>query len=354
VAVTRAVRDGAAWERVSLPTDADLVAVTPTRTGAVAVGEDGTVVARTPEGWTTLVGVGPTAAGNDLTGVAATDCGRRVWFVGGSGALGSYELASGRKHDYTAPMEKTSTWEAVAVAGEAGAERLLLANGSGELLAATVGESGAPNWGDPVKPGSGSTIPAVALGRLGGVACDTSGHVFRFVGDEWRQIGVRNAEVDFFDVALADDRIWVAGDDGLCYRYDPDQDNWTPVAVGEETLRGLAWRSSVGERLPDTELSSVGERPTDTELSSVGERPTDTELSSVGERPPDTGGLAVVGDSGTIAWRDPASGWTHETDVTDEDLRAVALGPVDVAVGDAVLERVAPETDRPGRPGGVR
>jgi hypothetical protein len=308
-----------------MPTDADLVAVTPTRTGAVAVGEDGTVVARTPEGWTTLVGVGPTAAGNDLTGVAATDCGRRVWFVGGSGAIGSYDLAAGRKHDYTAPMEKTSTWEAVAVAGEAGAERLLLANGSGELLSATVGDSGAPIWGEPTKPGSGSTIPAVALGPLGGVACDTSGHVFRFVGDDWRRIGVRNAEVDFFDVAVADDRLWVAGDDGLCYRYDPDQDNWTPVAVGEETLRGLAWRSSVGER------------------------PTDTELSSVGERPTDTGGLAVVGDSGTIAWRDATGDWTHEADVTDEDLRAVALGAIDVAVGDAVLERVGPERQRQER-----
>ncbi|MFC5366052.1 hypothetical protein [Salinirubrum litoreum] len=312
--MTRVARDAADWERVSLPTDADLVAVTATRTGAVAVGEDGTVVARESEGWTTLVGVGPTAAGNDLTGVAATDCGRRVWFVGGSGAIGSYDLTSGRKHDYTAPMEKTSTWEAVAVAGEAGGERLLLANGSGELLSATVGESGAPIWDDPVKPGTGSTIPAVALGPLGGVACDTSGHVFRFVADEWRQIGVRNAEVDFFDVAVGDDRLWVAGDDGLCYRYDPGRENWTPVAVGEETLRGLAWRDASG--------TSHGA----------------------------SGRLAVVGDSGTVAWRDTTADWTQEADVTDEDLRAVALGPVDVAVGDAVLERVVSGTGRRDQP----
>lgn len=309
-------RDAATWDVASVPTDAELVSVTATRTGAVAVGEDGTVVHRDRDGWSTLVGVGPTAAGNDLTGVAATDCGRRVWFVGGSGALGSYDVADGRKHDYTAPMEKTSTWEAVAVAGDAGSERLLFANGSGELLAATVDASGAPVWGTPVKPGSGSTVPAVALGSLGGIACDTSGHVFRFVGGEWRRIGVRNAEVDFFDVAVGDGRVWVAGDDGLCYRYDPARDNWTPVAVGEETLRGLA----------------CDHRP----------------LAA------DTGGdgLAVVGDSGTLAWHTPGTGWHHAADVTDEDLRAVALGPVDVAVGDTVLERV-PDTRRPtGRPAG--
>ena len=305
-------REPAEWRPASVPTDADLVSVTATRTGAVAVGEDGTVVHRDRDGWSTLVGVGPTAAGNDLTGVAATDCGRRVWFVGGSGALGSYDVAAGRKHDYTAPMEKTSTWEAVAVAGDAGSERLLFANGSGELLAATVDDAGAPVWGDPVKPGSGSTIPAVALGHLGAIACDTSGYVYRFVNDEWRRIGVRNAEVDFFDVVVGDGRVWVAGDDGLCYRYDPTRDNWTPVAVGEETLRGLA----CDERSPTVE----------------------------------TRGLAVVGDSGTLAWYTPGTGWQHDADVTDEDLRAVALGPVDVAVGDTVLERVP--TGR--RDGGAR
>ena len=296
-----------------MPTDADLVSVTATRTGAVAVGEDGTVLHRDRDGWSTLVGVGPTAAGNDLTGVAATDDGERVWFVGGSGALGSYDLAAGRKHDYTAPMEKTSTWEAVAVAGDAGAERLLFANGSGELLAATVDESGAPVWGEPVKPGSGSTIPAVALGSLGGIACDTSGTVFRFVGGEWREIGVRNAEVDFVDLCVARDRVWVAGEDGLCYRYDPTRDNWTPVAVGEETLRGLA---------RDGRRSAAG-----------------------------TGAdrLAVVGDGGTLAWHTPGTGWHHADDVTGEDLRAVALGPVDVAVGATVLERVPAARRTTGR-----
>jgi hypothetical protein len=325
VAVTRVGRDSAEWHHASVPTDADLVSVTTTRTGAVAVGEGGTVVRRdrTRDDWTTLVGVGPTAAGNDLTGVAATDCGRRVWFVGGSGALGSYDLASGRKHDYTAPMEKTSTWEAVAVAGDAGAERLLFANGSGELLAARLGDSGAPVWGAPVKPGGGSTITAVALGPLGGVACDTSGNVFRVAGGDWQRIGVRNAEVDFFDAVVARDRVWVAGDDGLCYRYDPGRDNWTPVAVGEETLRGLARDRTSGA----------------------------TDAGS-----PERDRLAVVGDSGTLAWHTPTVGWHAVEGLTDEDLRAVALGPVDAAVGDTVLERVTPRGGTAERrpPGGRR
>jgi len=312
------------WIAAEIPVDAALRDVTQTAVGPYAVGADGVVLGRSEDGtWEIVVPAGPATARNHLAAVDVTADGRRVWFAGSSGALGRYDTETGRKHDFTAPGEKTSTWEGVAVTGERGRERLFVANGSGEVLAATVDADGCPRFGPVVEPGRGSSITALDAdgGRV--YAADTSGNVFaRPVaasaaadgGTEsrsdpqpaeadddgaWREIGIDGAQVDFRDVAASGDRVLVAGDGGLVYRYDAVCDNWTPVQAGVGALAGIDDRD---------------------------------------------GRTVAVGTDGTaFDRRVDSEGWGLSPVPTEDALTAVALGAFDVAVGPdgAVLERGA-------------
>ncbi|WP_245799927.1 hypothetical protein [Haladaptatus litoreus] len=40
-----------------------------------------------------------------------TDDGNRIWFVGGSGVIGEYDVETETLTNYSAPKGKTSTWE---------------------------------------------------------------------------------------------------------------------------------------------------------------------------------------------------------------------------------------------------
>ncbi|QLH84027.1 hypothetical protein [Halosimplex pelagicum] len=320
------------WTVAETPVDAALRDVTQTAVGPYAVGSDGVVLGRTDDGtWEIVVPAGPATARNHLTAVDVTADGRRLWFAGSSGALGRYDTETGRKHDFTAPGEKTSTWEAVAVTGERGRERLFAANGSGEVLAATVDADGCPRFGPVVEPGRGSSITALDAGGGRVYAVDTSGNVFarpvRASADcddaasgaaatdggaelrsdppaeepdddgAWREIGIDGAQVDFHDVAASGDRVLVAGDGGLIYRYDAVCDNWTPVQAGVGALAGIDDRD---------------------------------------------GRTVAVGTDGSAFDRRPGrEGWGWAPVPTEDGLGAVALGAFDVAVGEggAVLER---------------
>ncbi|SER69132.1 hypothetical protein [Natrinema salaciae] len=283
------------WEAVESPTSRTLHGVVHGQDGPYACGEGGLLLHRTPDGWRTLLERGPGVADNTLRAVAATDDGCRLWFAGDSGALGFYDVADGHLSDYSAPMEKTSTWEAIAVTGTTGDERVRVANGSGEVLECLVAD-GCPVWGDVVKPGGGSTIPGLTAGPDGFYAVDTSGGAYyeardpesAAVDDEpttdqsadgepgdgdsttpesepgdsstadprdgdpadteptadesadgWERIGVRNAQVDFQDVWAGDDSVFIAGADGIAYRYDPRCENWTPLHVGAGALQAI-------------------------------------------------------------------------------------------------------------------
>ncbi|MFC7141994.1 hypothetical protein ACFQMA_19430 [Halosimplex aquaticum] len=331
-------QDDSDWTEAETPLDLNLRDVAQTADGPYAVGTDGVVLGRRDGTWHIVVPVGPATKRNVLTSVDATADGERVWFAGSSGALGMYDTANRRKHDYSAPGGKTSTWEAIAVTGERGSERLLVANGSGEVLAATIGPDGCPRFGDVVKPGSGSTITGLDVGGDTVYAIDTSGNVFakpvESVGDdpsgdpatdgearstapdrsaedeieghpcadgdtdgaavdgtndaeagaddaaderpedaEWREIGIRNAQVNFHDVTASGDRVLVAGDGGLVYRYDRVCENWTPVQAGDVALLGI---DDDGERTVavgangsafERRRGSYGWRPTPTPVS---------------------------------------------------------------------------------------
>ena len=284
------------WSVAETPTTKVLHDVAQTADGPYAVGAEGNVLRRGEEGWELQIDAGPATKHNTLTAIDTTDDGKRVWFAGSSGALGMFDIETGRKYDYSAPEERTSTWEAIAVVGEDGTERLRVANGSGEVFPVTIDEDGCPQYGEPVKPGSGSTIPALDFGGETAYAIDTSGNVFAETDGEWVDIGIRNAQVNFFDLYADEDALLIAGGDGRVYRYDRACENWTPVEAGSATLYGI-------DRAD--------------------------------------GETVAVGASGRVYRRGSRDGWTDTDSPVEEDLRAVVLGEPDVAVGagSVVIER---------------
>lgn len=293
------------WRVVDTDVEKTMYDVTRTANGVYAVGDSGTVASRGADGeWTVAIPSGPAVKRNTLTAVDVTDDGERIWFAGSSGAIGMYDTTTGRKYDHSAPMEMTSTWEAIGIAGERGDEHLFVANGSGEVLEATVDEDGCPEFGDPVKPGSGSTIPALTVRGDVTYAVDTSGNVFERRDGEWATVGIDNAQINFTDVNVGPDgSVLVTGGGGIVYRYDATCGNWTPVAVGTVVLRGI-------DRCDDR--------------------------------------LAVVGDGGHAYERMPREGWTGVETGVEATLHAIALGETDVAVGEGgvIVEREA--GDGPG------
>lgn len=284
------------WREAESPTSKALYGVVSTANGPFAVGTGGNVLSGRNGEWRFAVRDGPATRKNALTCVDATDDGERIWFAGSSGALGCYDVSDGRKYDYSAPKEKTSTWEAIAVSGERGDETLRVANGSGEVLPVTTDENGCPQWGEVVKPGSGSTVPALDFGDRRAYAVDTSGNAFEEREEGWTDIGVKNAQVNFFDVHAGGGRLLIAGGGGRVYRYDRACENWTPINAGDGALHGLAEGESK---------------------------------------------LVAVGAGGRVYERASGEGWKGSTTPVESDLRDVTVGETDVAVGagGTVIER---------------
>lgn len=284
------------WSPVYTPFDADLHDVVQASTGPYAVGANGIVAANTTGEWATVVSDGPAAQSRTLRAAATTDDGDRVWFVGASGAVGAYDVRGGQKHDYSdANHGVTTSWRAVAVAGATGQEHGYVANGSGDVVPFTV-DGGTVTWKDPVEPGSGATVTALAAASDGVVyAIDAQGKAYKStVGSgSWNQIGTLNAQVVFNDIyAGPKGRVFVAAGDGRLYRYDPKNQNWTPTTVANAALKAV-------DLFQDR--------------------------------------LVTIAANNTIHARDMADGahWEHTTAPVGHDLTALALGYPDVAVGTA-------------------
>ncbi|QRV13677.1 hypothetical protein JMJ58_12000 [Haloterrigena salifodinae] len=294
--------DDSEWERVESPTGKALNDAVDTAAGPFAAGADGNVVARREDGWQTVVAYGPQARSRRLTGIDATDDGRAVWFVGGSGVIGEYNVETRTLTNYSAPKGKTSTWEDCAVRGTAGEnERVYFVNGSGELLVGVRQDSGAMQYEEVIKPGGGSTIPGIDFhAREAGHVCTTSQFIGETAdgGETWERIGIDFAGGAFFDLASQGQQdVNVAAGSGIVYRYDGFR--WTPHVV-DDKRRAIRAVDRDG-----------------------------------------TGGLAA-GDGGTVYERRSAGQWRrHETSV-ESKLDGVAMGSsYDVAVGDdgTILER---------------
>lgn len=294
--------DSAEWTEAESFVETALLDVTMAGTRPYAAGAAGVVLARRPDDWEAVIEAGPSAESNTLRGIDATDEGAHVWFVGDSGALGLYDTDAERLTDYSAPEDRTSTWADCAVVGEAGAERLFLVNGSGEVVRGE-NDDGAITWDEGQKPGSGSSIAAIAFAGEVGACCDTSGGVFATTdgGKSYTRIGVEDTSATFTDLAVVDsERMVVACDDGSVIRYDGAR--WTRRPVGEVALaaidrtqsRGLAAgaRGSVHEHADGGWTAC--ETPTETDLAgvAVGEGATDRDILDV-----------AVGADGTVIER---------------------------------------------------
>ncbi|WP_254531619.1 hypothetical protein [Natrinema gelatinilyticum] len=296
------------WQRAESPTGKALNDAVDAATGPFAAGADGNVLARRENGWQKVVAYGPQARSRRLTGIDATDDGKAVWFVGGSGVIGEYNVETRTLTNYSAPKGKTSTWEDCAVRGTAGEnEQVYFVNGSGELLVGVRQDSGAMKYETVIKPGGGSTIPAVDFTtREAGHVCSTSQLVAETFdgGSTWSQIGIDFAGGAFYDLASRGKTdVNVAAGAGIIYRYDGFR--WTPHVVDDKRRA----------------IRAVDRVETD--------------------------GLAA-GDGGAVYKRQSVGQWQQYETPVETKLDGVAKGSTyDVAVGDGgtILERSVGETD---------
>ena len=185
------------WRAVETDFDVDLFGVVQTAEGPYAVGDSGTLVADRGDGWEIVFDDGPVTREAQLRAADVTADGRRVWMVGTSGVVACYDVEQRRKFEYSYPDEMTSTWEAIAVARRKGEEKVLAANGSGEVLPFVV-DGFDVNWGRLRKPAKkGANVAALAATPDGvGFAIDTSGNAFRTSSAAgWERIGVLDSQL---------------------------------------------------------------------------------------------------------------------------------------------------------------
>jgi hypothetical protein len=226
------------WTVVETPTASTLHSVNATATVHHAVGEGGIVLERGSEGWRKVLDGGPTGNGNDLYGSATTDDGKRLWFVGASGAIGEYDVQTGNLEDHSAPNDNTNNYNDVAAKGPAGDANVYVAGDSGKIHYSF--ENGGTGTWNYVTPGSGAAIQAIDFHDVRtGHAVDTNGRVFETTdGETWEPIGLQDANVNFYGVdSDARDDVWVSGGGGMVFHYDGSQ--WTSSDTGDATLQDV-------------------------------------------------------------------------------------------------------------------
>ncbi|PSQ60439.1 MAG: hypothetical protein BRD23_02120 [Halobacteriales archaeon SW_9_67_25] len=236
------------WTSVESPTDSTLHDVERVRGAAAdqvsadayAVGGSGVVLERSggDGDWRKELDGGPSGNGNDLYGSDMTDDGKRLWFVGASGAIGEYDIRSGVLNDRSAPMDVTNNFNDVAVTGEAGDANVYVGGDSGKMYYSFEnGEEG--SW-DSVTPGSGSNVNAVdCFGAREGHIVDGNKTVFETDdGSTWDKVGLADANENFYGVdSDGFDDVWICGGGGMIHHWDGAE--WTPADTGDASLRDI-------------------------------------------------------------------------------------------------------------------
>lgn len=285
----------ASWTAVDAPTDGSLLDVAAVGDDAYAAGADGEVFVR-GDGWSVRVERGPSGDSNALRGIDAASDGGAVWIAGDSGAVGRFDVDADRLDDHSAPRDKTTTWEAVAVAGPAGEERVALGNGSGVVLAGTY-DDGEVDWDAEVKPASGSSLSGLAfVSDAIGYVCDTNATVCETTdgGATYERIGIDRAPGALADVAaVAAEEAIVAGADGDVFEYDGV--GWRTRRVADSPLRGIDLRDD--ESVVCGDDGAIHERREEWERA---ETTTDEPLFGVALLEE---GAVAVGEDGTILER---------------------------------------------------
>ncbi|WP_188877221.1 WD40/YVTN/BNR-like repeat-containing protein [Halarchaeum nitratireducens] len=275
------------WTVAETPTDRTLYDVAYTDAGAHAVGGAGTLLSRTATGWQRVLDGGPTGNGNALYGADVTDDGKRLWFVGASGAIGEYDVTTGSLRDHSAPMDVTNNFNDVAVTGDAGAANVYVAGDSGKLYYSF--ENGESETWEYVTPASGSNINAVDFhgDRRGHIVDGNKTVLHTRDGETWTKIGLADANVNFYGVdSDGPDDVHVSGGGGMVFHWDGAE--WTPSDTGDADLR-------------DVEVSAGG------------------------------AGLTVGGGGALYDLTDGT--WRQQSTPTGANLKAVTRGPTDIAVG---------------------
>ena len=282
------------WAAVESPTGSTLHDVVRTSEGAYAVGGGGVAVRRTATGWQKVFDGGPTGNGNNLYGADVTDDGKRLWFVGSSGAIGEYDVESGVLVDHSAPNDVTNNFNDVSVSGEAGDGNVYVAGDSGAIyFSFENGETG--SWANTT-PGSGSAINSVDFyGPRSGHAIDGNQSVFVTAnGGTYDKIGIADANVNLYGLdSDGDNDIFIAGGNGTVFEYVDSQ--WETTSTNDTSLQDITVADDTG---------------------------------------------LTVGGGGDVYEYD-GTDWTPVATPTGSNLNSVIQGSVDIAVGagGAIIER---------------
>jgi hypothetical protein len=315
---------GRAWTTSAVPTGEALLDVAVARGDAYAVGVEGTVLVDDrgggsagdgddgdggdADGWRVAVPDGVRARSNALRGVAAVD-GGGVWVAGDGGTVGRLAPGTGRHVDHSAPDGDTTTVVDVAAVGSAGEETVLLADGSGRVRRGCY-RDGTVTWAEPVTPGSGSSVAAVAFAdRSTGYLCDTAQRVFETTdgGRSFEAVGPGDVAGTFTDVAASTPGdCAVSADDGVVHRSDGGA--WTPERVDE----GAVWAVAVADdrAVACGDDGVIHERAADAASWDRTATPATVPLRGVAAGP---SRAVAVGSAGTVVERDLDGGGDGES-----------------------------------------
>lgn len=221
------------WEVIETPFEIDLYDAEQTPKGSYAVGEGGTIVADNGDGWEVVFDGGPSTTDRQVRAMDSTADGGRLWMVGAEGGLACYDVEDEKQFEYSYPVEMTSTWEGIAVAGDMGEEKGIAADGRGGILPFTL-DGHDVDWGKLAAPDAEETIDALAASPDGvAYAIDSASTAYKTtIKDGWSAAGVVDPVTTFHDLdAWENERVYAAADNGCIYRYENEADEWAPLGV---------------------------------------------------------------------------------------------------------------------------
>lgn len=225
---------------------------------------------------------GPRGNGSDLYGIDATSDGQRLWFVGGSGAIGEYDVKQGEIRDHSQPNDASNNFTDVAASSEFCSTVFVCGDSSSIYYSFEDGNDG--TWSS-VTPGSGAAIQAIDLyGGRTGHAVDDNQSVFHTTdGSSWTKIGIESADGTFFDVdSESASDVTVSASGGAIYTYDGSQWSRTKAQTVDLNAVHLDGRAGLTVGASGTVLRHSGagwtQEPADTGgnlegVSEVGEDP---------------------------------------------------------------------------------